>query len=135
MRLAQHPARVVAADDLQARQLLKLATEEFQKENYDGTVYLTSQVKMLIRARRDVALKTAGPAEALDAELPLSSTLELRATNRGNVRQGPGAGFKVLFVVERGTHLSGLSYSGVWVRVRTDDGRAGWMHYTLVDQR
>jgi hypothetical protein len=121
-------------DLLQAQQLLKMATEEFKKQNYDGTVYLTSQVKMLIRPRNDRPVKGAENGKT-DGELTLSPTLSLRAANKSNVREGPGPAFKILFVVDRGTPLSGVSYNGVWVRVKTDDGRAGWVHYTLIDQR
>jgi hypothetical protein len=121
-------------DLLQARQLLTMATEEFKKQNYDGTVYLTGQVKMLIRPRTDRPVKGVERGTT-DGELRLSPTLSLRASNRSNVREGPGPSFKILFVVERGTPLSGISYNGVWVRVKTDDGRDGWVHYSLVDQR
>jgi SH3 domain-containing protein len=123
------------ADLLQAQQLLRMASEEFKKQNYDGTVYLTSQVKMLIRPRNDRPMRGAAEAAKMDGELALSPVLSLRASNRSNVREGPGPAFKILFVVERGTPLSGLSYNGVWVRVKTDDGRAGWVHYSLIDQR
>lgn len=121
-------------DLLQAQQLLTMATEEFKKQNYDGTVYLTSQVKMLIKPRTDRPVRGAEVGKT-EGELTLSPMLSLRASNRTNVREGPGPTFKVLFVVERGTPLSGISYNGVWVRVKTDDGRAGWVHYSLIDQR
>jgi hypothetical protein len=121
-------------DLVQAQQLLRMATEEFKKQNYDGTVYLTSQVKTLIKPRSDRLSKSAEFGKT-DGEHPLSPMLALRASNKSNVREGPGPAFKVLFVVERGTPLSALSYNGVWVRVRTEDGRAGWVHYSLIDQR
>ena len=121
-------------DLLQAQQLLRMATEEFKKQNYDGTVYLTSQVKMLIKPRTDRPVRGADAART-EGEHALSLVLALRASNRSNVREGPGPTFKVGFVVERGTPLSAISYNGVWVRVKTDDGRAGWVHYSLIDQR
>lgn len=122
------------SDLAQAQQLLRMATEEFKKQNYDGTVYLTSQVKMLIKPRTDRLVKGVELAKT-DGEHPLSPMLALRASNRSNVREGPGPAFKVRFVVERGTPLNAVSYNGVWVRVNTDDGRAGWVHYSLIDQR
>jgi hypothetical protein len=118
----------------QAQQLVTMATEEFKKQNYDGTVYLTSQVKMLIKPRTDRPVRSAEPRNT-DGELTLASSLALRATNRSNVREGPGPAFKILFVVEKGAVLSAMSYNGVWVRVKTDDGRAGWVHYSMLDQR
>jgi hypothetical protein len=118
----------------QAQHLLRMATEEFKKQNYDGTVYLTSQVKMLIKPRNDRLVKGAELGKT-DGEHALSPMLTLRSSNKTNVREGPGPSFKVLFVVERGTSLSAVSYNGVWVRIKTDDGRAGWVHYSLIDQR
>ena len=122
------------SDLLQAQQLLRMATEEFKKQNYDGTVYLTTQVKMLIKPRTDRVAKGTETAR-VEGERPLSPMLALRASNKSNVREGPGPTFKVLFVVERGTPLSAVSYNGVWVRVKIDDGRGGWVHYSLIDQR
>jgi hypothetical protein len=122
------------SDLAQAQQLLRMATEEFKKQNYDGTVYLTTQVKMLIKPRNDRLVKGVELAKT-DGEHPLAPMLALRASNRSNVREGPGPAFKVLFVIERGTPLNAVSYNGVWVRVKTDDGRAGWVHYSLIDQR
>ena len=118
----------------QAQQLLRMASEEFKKQNYDGTVYLTSQVKLLISSRTERPVRGAEAAKS-DGEHALSPVLGLRASNRSNVREGPGPAFKILFVIERGTPLSAVSYNGVWVRVKTDDGRGGWVHYSLVDQR
>src|SRR4051812_5665560 len=86
-------------DLIQAQQLLRMATEEFKKQNYDGTVYLTSQVKMLIKPRTDRLVKGADVAKT-DGEHTLSPMLALRASNKTNVREGPGPAFKVLFVVE-----------------------------------
>jgi hypothetical protein len=122
------------ADLQRAQQMLTMATDEFKKQNYDGTVYLTSQVKALIKPRTDRPVRGA-EIRKTDGELALAASLALRATNRSNVREGPGPAFKILFVVEKGTPLSGLSYSGVWVRIKTDDGRAGWVHYSMLDQR
>jgi hypothetical protein len=133
--LPTEPALRPKDTDLQqAQQLLKLATEEFRKQNYDGTVYLATQVKMLIRPRSERPVRGA-EASRTEGEQPLSPELALRAANKTNVREGPGPTFKVLFVVDRGTALNAVSYSGVWVRVKTDDGRGGWVHHTLVDQR
>jgi hypothetical protein len=122
------------SDLSQAQQLLRMATEEFKKQNYDGTVYLTSQVKMLIKPRNDRLVKGAEVSKT-DGEHALSAILALRASNKSNVREGPGPSFKILFVIDRGTPLSAVSYNGVWVRIKTDDGRAGWVHYSLIDQR
>jgi len=121
-------------DLAQARQLFALATEEFKKQNYDGTVYLTTQVKLLVKTRPERSAKTAEGLKS-DSDVGLGMWLALRTASRGNVREGPGPSHRVLFVVDKGTPLTAVSYNGVWVRVKTDDGRLGWLHYTLLDER
>jgi SH3-like domain-containing protein len=47
-----------------------------------------------------------------------------------NVRQGPGANYPVLFVVNLGDTLNVLATSAGWLYVQTATGQLGW-----VDQR
>ena len=131
---AEPELRPKDSDLAQAQQLLRMATEEFKKQNYDGTIYLTSQVKTLIKARQDRPVRGNEFAKT-EGEHALSPVLALRASNRSNVREAPAPTAKVLFVVQRGAPLNAVSYNGVWVRVKTDDGRSGWVHYSLIDQR
>lgn len=118
----------------QAKQLLKTAAQEFQKDNYGGAIYLTSQAKSLVkgeearRTSRENMPKIAG-------EVLFSLPLPLRVLSKGNIREGPGLNFKALFVVEEGAPLTGQSYKGLWVRVKSEDGRSGWIFYNLVGQR
>jgi SH3-like domain-containing protein len=119
---------------VQAEHLLKLGGEEFRKENYGGVLYLTSQAKTLIKGgqARTTGTQTQPPVEG---EVPFSVPVPLRATGKGNVREGPGMNFRVAFVVEDGTPLTGQSYKGTWVRVRSDDGRWGWISHSLIGER
>lgn len=132
--LGRDPARERDADLVQAEQLLKLGAQEFRKENYGGVLYLTSQAKNLIKGGQ--ARTTGGQTRPrIEGEVPFSVPLPLRALGKGSVREGPGPNFKVAFVVENGTPLTGQSYKGAWVRVRGDDGRWGWISHTLVGER
>ena len=132
--LGRDPGREKDADLIQAEQLLKLGAQEFRKENYGGVLYLTSQAKTLIKGGQ-VRSPGAQNLPRVDGEIPFAVPLPLRALNKGNVREGPGPSFKVAFVVEQGTPLTGKSYKGLWVRVRGDDGRWGWIAQNLVGER
>jgi len=68
-------------------------------------------------------------------EVPFALPLQLQTTGRANVREGPGAGFKVLFTLETGMAIVAYSYVDQWVRIRDDSDRAGWIHQTLIDRR
>jgi hypothetical protein len=118
----------------QTEQLLKQATKEFDDQNYGGALYLATQAKNLAgggQTRLSGSVRGAlRPGEVLFA-LPL----HLQTLVRGNVREGPGTNFKVLFTLDAGTPLLGYSYSDVWVRVGDENGHSGWIFFTFVGRR
>jgi uncharacterized coiled-coil protein SlyX len=122
------------SDAAQAGTLLAQASAEFAKQNYGGALYLANQAKSLAGAGRN-RLSGAGRAPLRPGEVPFAVPVRLQATARSKVRDGPGAGYKVLFTVEPGTGLVGYSYLDPWVRVADESGRAGWMFLNLVGRR
>lgn len=117
-------AREKDSDLIQANQLLKASAQEFKKENYGGALYLASQAKSLIKGEQ--ARSTSGEKmPKVEGEAPFSLPLPLRVLTKSNVREGPGPNFKIGFVVEEGARLTGRSYKGLWVRVKSEDGRWG----------
>ena len=117
----------------QAEQLLEMSAAEFDDENYGGSLYLTSQVKALIAVAQGRLVGTDLPARA--GEMLFAVPLPLRVSRRSNVREGPGTGFRVLFVLPQGTQLVGHAYKDQWMRIRDDQDRVGWIFRTLVDSR
>jgi SH3-like domain-containing protein len=65
-------------------------------------------------------------------ETAFALPIRLKVVNRGNVREGPGTNFAVVFAVEAGSALTGYSYADEWVRVSDDGGRGGWIFRGLV---
>ena len=118
----------------QATQLLQLATTEFDKQNYAGALYLATQAKNAAAAGQG-RLATGDRGATRSGEVPFALPLRLQTTGRANVREGPGAGFKVLFTLETGVPIVAYSYVDQWVRIRDDSDRAGWIHQTLIDRR
>jgi hypothetical protein len=123
------------ADAMQAGKLLAVAGQEFQKQNYGGALYLTTQAKSLLKSGAGARGAGSENLPKVDGEVPFSLPLPLRVLSRGSVREGPGHNFKVSFAVAEGAPVTGHSYKGMWVRVRSDDGRPGWILYSLVGQR
>jgi Bacterial SH3 domain len=122
-------------DAVQAEKLLAVAGQEFQKQNYGGALYLTTQAKGLLKSGPGVRGGGTETLPKVDGEVPFSLPLPLRVLSRGSVREGPGHNFQVSFAVAEGAPVTGHSYKGMWVRVRNDDGRLGWIFYNLVGQR
>ncbi len=118
----------------QATQMLQQSTAEFNKRNYGGALYLANQAKSVVGASRErVASGVRGslrPGEVLFA-LPL----RLETVSRSNVREGPGAGYAVVFSLETGAPVIGYSYADQWVHIGDEAGRSGWIFQTLVGRR
>jgi len=122
------------SDVAQAVTLLQQASGEFAKQNYGGALYLANQAKSVAGSGRS-RLGGGGRPSLRPGEVSFAVPVRLQATARGKVRDGPGAGYKVLFTVAPGAGLIGYSYVEQWVRVADESGRAGWMFLNLVGRR
>lgn len=122
------------ADFLQAEQLLKASGLELKKENYGGALYLAAQAKGIINERQE---RSTGRENMpmMAGEVPFATPLPLRLVSSSKVREGPGLDSKVLFTLPEKSTLVGYSYKGLWVRVRTEDTRSGWVYYNLIAGR
>ncbi|MGH7313921.1 MAG: SH3 domain-containing protein, partial [Candidatus Rokuibacteriota bacterium] len=114
--------------------LMGMATEEFKKSNYAGTIYLSGRVKALSMGGQS-RVSSSQTTARLDGEAGFSLPLPLKALSKSNVREGPALNQKVAFVVEDGGALTGHSQKDLWVRVSRDDGRSGWIFYNRVGLR
>jgi len=122
------------SDVAQAGTLVQQASAVFAKQNYGGALYLANQAKSLAGMSRS-RLGGADQPPLRPGEVPFVVPVRLQVTARGKVRDGPGAGYKVLFTVDPGAGLIGFSAMEQWVRVADEGGRGGWMFLNLVGRR
>jgi hypothetical protein len=118
----------------QATALLGQSSEEFNKQNYGGAVYLANQAKTFATAGRGRLSPDARSTPRAN-ETAFAVPVGLKFSSRGNVREGPGAAFKVAFAAEVGTLVTGYSYLDDWIRISDESGRSGWVFRTLVARR
>ncbi len=122
------------SDVTQANALLQQGSAEFAKQNYGGALYLANQAKSVAGVGRTRLGGVDQPA-LRPGETPFAVPVRLKAVARGNVREGPGSGYRVLFTLDPGAALTGYSTVEQWVRVGDEGGRTGWMFVTLVGRR
>jgi uncharacterized coiled-coil protein SlyX len=122
-----------APDLVQASALLQQGGAEFAKQNYGGAAYLANQARRMAGAGK--SRLGGGRAPLRPGEVSFAVPLRLQAVARGNVRDGPGPTYKVLFTVVPGAALLGYSYVEPWVHVADESGRGGWMFLSLVGRR
>jgi len=123
------------ADVARVTKLLQDATNEFNKQNYGGALYLANQAKSQAGVGRN---RTPGgdPPALRPGEVLFAVPLSLQTSARGcKLRDGPGTGFRVLATLDTGVPLTGYSYVEQWMRVADDSGRTGWVFWNLVQRR
>jgi hypothetical protein len=117
----------------QVAKLLGMSSAEFDRQNYGGALYLANQAKSLAGAGKGMA--SADRASLRPGEVRFALPVPLRTNASGRVREGPGSTFKVLFTIPPGTAVTAYSYVDTWVRITDEDGRTGWLFYTVVGRR
>ena len=122
-------------DVQQASRLLRQSGDAFDRKNYGGAIFLAGQAKTVAltatsRLGAGNRLRTARTGEA-----PFVVPIRLKVTVAGSVRGQPGANSPVVFPVELGAPLTGLSYVDDWIRVIDDRRRTGWINRAMVGRR
>jgi hypothetical protein len=117
-----------------AAELMEMAADAFDDQNYGGAIYLTSQAKTLISLAQ-LRYGEGEPVQVEAGETAFGLPVPLQVVRRSNLRDGPGTGFAVLATLTPGTEVTGYSYKGKWVRVRLEDGTEGWIYLTLIGRR
>lgn len=115
----------------QAHALMAMSADELNKENYSGSLYLTNQVKSLLK---DLQEKAQGREQLSlsDGEMLFALPLPLKSLAGGKVREHPAADAAVAWSVDRGAPLTAYSHKGPWVHVKGEGDQWGWIFYNLV---
>ncbi|MBN2383851.1 SH3 domain-containing protein [bacterium] len=121
-------ASLESTEDIQTvENLLEAANEEFKKENYSGSLYLTNRIQSLLQPTQGPTLDISFNQSEERFRVPL----KLKTTTRSNIREGPGLEFKVISTLEAGVSVLGISVQNRWVRIQMENGEIGWIYYRL----
>ncbi len=124
-----------------AEQLLNMGVKEFERENYGGALYLTTQAKGQIKTAemrlggRKMPSDVRKELKPVAGEALFAQPIPLQVLKTSNLRELPDLKSNILATLEKGTPLIGYSYKDQWVRVTMEDGTAGWIFQTLVGGR
>ena len=122
-------------DVQQSTRLLRQSADAFDRKNYGGAIFLAGQAKTVALT----ATSRLGAGNRLrnvrTGEAPFAVPLRLKVIVAGSVRDRPGVKSAVVFPVEAGVPLTGLSYVDEWIRVTDDRRRTGWINRSLVGRR
>jgi uncharacterized coiled-coil protein SlyX len=122
-------------DTQRAARLLRQSAEAFDKENYAGAISLAGQAKTLALAATSRLGAGARVRSAQSGEASFAVPIRLRVTAPGSVREQPRSKSAVVYPVDVGAPLMGLSYVEDWIKVVDDRRRTGWINQAVVDRR
>lgn len=116
----------------QAAQLLTMAGQEFEKGNYGGSLYLTSQARTKVHLV-EVQSRLRERLEPVAGEVRFAAPVDLKVAKASNLRKAPSLDAEVLATLPSGTQVTGYSYKEGWVRVESGDrSTAGWVFQELL---
>lgn len=113
-----------------AQALLEAGGQAFTRGDFGAAVELAAQAQQLIDM---VVNRQRAPAAHADKETQFQVPVVLRTRVDSNLRAQPGRAATVLDLLKQGTTLQAHGYRGDWLRVRTTDGRDGWVLGRLLE--
>ena len=122
------PANVLERAD----QYLAMSETELKSENYAGASYLIGQAKSSLQAENT---SPGEPSQGSDDLTAFSLPVRMVVRQRCNVRAGPGLDTRVLYQLNAGKTVSATGYQGLWVKIRRDKRSAGWIHFSLLNDK
>lgn len=126
----QPPAARVAAQLDQVRRMLAAGEIAFARGDYGAAVEQAAQAQEIMQMLN--GHRTA-PVVRGAVEVPFQVPVTLRTRVESRLRRQPGRSSGVLEVLPLGTPLQAEAYHGEWLRVRTEDGKTGWIFGTLLE--
>jgi uncharacterized coiled-coil protein SlyX len=122
-------------DAQRAERLLRQSNDAFDKQNYGGAISLAGQAKTVAQTATGRLSAANRPRSVRRGEAQFAIPIRLKVTEAGNVRDQPRSKSAVVFAVDVGAPLIGLSYVEDWIRVVDDRRRTGWINQSVVDRR
>ena len=107
---------------LLARTLIESTAEPFARGDYGGAMDRAAQAEQLVAVVSE-AQSTSKPR----GETPLQTAIPFKLAATASLRREPLPKAPVIAVLQKDIALTAYAYKGAWMRVATDDGRAGWV--------
>jgi|GEM_PF-1918445 len=126
-----YPNAATDSEFIKASDLLTMSSQEFEKQNYGGALYLAIQAVSVINSARG-RLIVHETGELQPGEVPFAVLLDLSVIKVSNVRQGPGFQYPVVGTLPPQSPVTGFARKGDWVRITDEDGLSGWIYQSLV---
>ncbi len=114
----------------EAEQLMVKSNLELENDRYEQATNLAAQALDLISLQQfnDEGKARIVPKTYADFITPL----DLRVARTSNIRKAPGIRGKVVTTIESETGVTAIGHKGYWIKVSLQDGRDGWIYYSLL---
>lgn len=100
---------------------IRMSDELTKKRKYAAAVYYSNR-----------AMRILNQTERLKNIALSQGTPRIISVSKANVRDGPGSSFKVIEKLGFGTVIVQLDVENEWCQIRTESGKSGWIHSSLI---
>ena len=128
---ARTNSRYAAAQLAQAQHILDAGAASFAEGDYGAAVELAAQSQEFINMAAGDGRRSALSARD-SVEVVFQVPIVLNARIDSNLRARPSYKASVMEVLPRGTTVQAYAYRGAWLKVRTREGREGWVFSSLL---
>jgi hypothetical protein len=109
-----------------AQQLLESAAAPFAQGDYAAAMDRAAQAEQLVTVVADSQIPL-GTRARVAGEIPLQVSVPLKVAADTHLRLQPAPKARVVAILKKDAAVTAQAYKGAWLRVETDDGRAGWI--------
>ncbi len=109
-----------------ARHYLDMSENALEKNNYEGSSYLMGQ------ARQALTQLASPKSGKIHSESAFPVPVAMKTRKLCNVRESANLKSKVLVQLKPGANVLAIDRKGLWVKVRTPEGKTGWSHFSLL---
>ncbi len=109
-----------------ARHYLDMSENALEKNNYEGSSYLMGQAR---QALTQLASPKSSKTRS-DSAFPVPVPMKTRKLC--NLRESANLKSAVLVQLKPGVDVLAIDRKGLWVKIRTPEGKTGWSHFSLL---
>ncbi|SHO43122.1 SH3 domain-containing protein [Desulfopila aestuarii] len=114
----------------EADRFMTQSNRELESDRYEQATLLAAQALELISRQR---FNDEGEAKIVpETYNDFIAPLDLKVAKMSNIRKAPGKRGKLVTTVEPGTSVTAIGHKGYWIKVSLQDGRGGWIYYSLL---
>lgn len=110
--------------------LMQESNTALEAERFEQASLLAAQALELIDPKESATV--GGAPSVAEVYADFIAPLELKVATASNIRKTPSRRGRLLTTAAAETAVTAIGHKGCWIKISLQDGRQGWIYYTLL---